>query len=675
MDRLKHHQKRRSTLANFNEQQQQQYDAENSSTKTTTTLKNSPYQKVGENRRSSIVQFFDKQKLSSSLHHRQPPMPDQRKNFLKQTPSSVFAADEDAAAKIAAAAKIKRQRSTMRRFSALNLKSMIFGGGGGGALHDKCLERIRKDSGAMRRSSLADVAGGVNFHGSPKITPRIHLSVENLTDEIPTSTPFFTTTPTSPLSMRSLAANDLLCDDATSDEQTFSDNGGGMSPPTTTMHDSRRRVSTLVSTGSPDSQTKRKQFFNKFKLKAANSSMIAGVAVRRRLTSTNDNMVQRANDHYRAHSGEQSPATLSLDGGIAHQLRRESMIDVGDDEAASATATTKRGQAEDDYDAKFFCVRTFMQNCLNLTTTTPGMGSIRRRAAYRHYGAVAGRRYRMNSDGGLVTQTSSVVTPTGCSLSLLVAEAKDSIFRKRSEPILRMVPKEDAEEEKIPTPIRYDKPLFKKTIHSTFLQGINFLRRHSTDKVIPPMFSTLITKQREKTGQSSLSTAQDVVTLQDAESWSQSLKNLLDNKKIKFPKERFFFFAAGVELFQQFLKREFSQENLEFYLLCRQYKLLFDNLDESPQNMLKQQSFVSLANQIYEQYVSEFAVKEVNLDPHTRRAIVDKLLTPDRILFDVAQCKIYNLMEKDTYPRFLRSDLYINFCNHLTNIDNSNYNS
>ena len=49
---------------------------------------------------------------------------------------------------------------------------------------------------------------------------------------------------------------------------------------------------------------------------------------------------------------------------------------------------------------------------------------------------------------------------------------------------------------------------------------------------------------------------------------------------------------------------------------------------------------------------------QVNLDSDTRMETVVGLESPTRETFDVAQHKIQALMAKDSYPRFLESDLY-----------------
>lgn len=54
---------------------------------------------------------------------------------------------------------------------------------------------------------------------------------------------------------------------------------------------------------------------------------------------------------------------------------------------------------------------------------------------------------------------------------------------------------------------------------------------------------------------------------------------------------------------------------------------------------------------------------QVNLDSSTREHTKENLQNITRNCFDLAQRRIYGLMEKDSYPRFLRSELYLDLVN------------
>ncbi|OCT67893.1 hypothetical protein XELAEV_18039191mg [Xenopus laevis] len=123
-------------------------------------------------------------------------------------------------------------------------------------------------------------------------------------------------------------------------------------------------------------------------------------------------------------------------------------------------------------------------------------------------------------------------------------------------------------------------------------------------------------------------------SIDDVQSWGKSLEILLSH-------------TYGRALFRVFLQSEFSDENLDFWLACEEYK------DTHPNFILH-----SRARKIYQLYIALQSPKEVNLDAGTRELTEHNLLLPTRTTFDEAQHRIYGLMERDSYPRFLRSDLY-----------------
>nr|CDS31207.1 regulator of G protein signaling 4 [Hymenolepis microstoma] len=105
----------------------------------------------------------------------------------------------------------------------------------------------------------------------------------------------------------------------------------------------------------------------------------------------------------------------------------------------------------------------------------------------------------------------------------------------------------------------------------------------------------------------------------------------------------------GLALFEKFLESEFSQENIQFWEACEKYRRL-------PAKYLAQE-----AQKIYQLYLSVQSPREVNLDSKTRLSTISLLSTPTVHLFDNAQRKIQALMEKDSYQRFLRVPLFLDF--------------
>ncbi|XP_027326586.2 regulator of G-protein signaling 3 isoform X2 [Anas platyrhynchos] len=126
---------------------------------------------------------------------------------------------------------------------------------------------------------------------------------------------------------------------------------------------------------------------------------------------------------------------------------------------------------------------------------------------------------------------------------------------------------------------------------------------------------------------------------EEALKWGESLEKLLLHK-------------YGLAAFRAFLRTEFSEENLEFWLACEEYK-----------KIKSQSKMVSKAKKIFAEYIAIQSCKEVNLDSYTREHTKENLQNITRSCFDLAQKRIYGLMEKDSYPRFLRSDLYLDIIN------------
>uniref|UniRef100_A0A3Q3QDN0 Regulator of G-protein signaling 1 n=1 Tax=Monopterus albus TaxID=43700 RepID=A0A3Q3QDN0_MONAL len=111
--------------------------------------------------------------------------------------------------------------------------------------------------------------------------------------------------------------------------------------------------------------------------------------------------------------------------------------------------------------------------------------------------------------------------------------------------------------------------------------------------------------------------------------------------------ERLFSFPAGQIAFRQFLKSEYSEENILFWLACEEYK----KIKTVPE-------MISSANRIYSEFVHSEAPRQINIDCSTRENITKNISQPTLTSFDTAQKLIYSLMARDSYPRFLKSDIY-----------------
>uniref|UniRef100_A0A8C6TU83 RGS domain-containing protein n=1 Tax=Neogobius melanostomus TaxID=47308 RepID=A0A8C6TU83_9GOBI len=123
-------------------------------------------------------------------------------------------------------------------------------------------------------------------------------------------------------------------------------------------------------------------------------------------------------------------------------------------------------------------------------------------------------------------------------------------------------------------------------------------------------------------------------TLEEACSWSVSFEKLMKS-------------ASGRYCFRQFLRTEFSEENMMFWLACEDLK------KETNKTVVEEK-----VRQIYEDFISILSPKEVSLDSRVREVINRNMLEPTSHTFEDAQQQIYTLMQRDSYPRFINSTAY-----------------
>ncbi|XP_042657206.1 regulator of G-protein signaling 19 isoform X1 [Tyto alba] len=123
-------------------------------------------------------------------------------------------------------------------------------------------------------------------------------------------------------------------------------------------------------------------------------------------------------------------------------------------------------------------------------------------------------------------------------------------------------------------------------------------------------------------------------TLEEVRGWAQSFDKLMKS-------------PAGRNVFREFLRTEYSEENMLFWLACEELK-----------NECNKHTIDEKARMIYEDYISILSPKEVSLDSRVREVINRKMQEPSSHTFDDAQLQIYTLMHRDSYPRFLNSAIY-----------------
>ncbi|XP_019780901.1 regulator of G-protein signaling 20 isoform X1 [Tursiops truncatus] len=123
-------------------------------------------------------------------------------------------------------------------------------------------------------------------------------------------------------------------------------------------------------------------------------------------------------------------------------------------------------------------------------------------------------------------------------------------------------------------------------------------------------------------------------SLEEASAWAQSFDKLMLT-------------PAGRNAFREFLRTEFSEENMLFWMACEELK------KEANKTTIEEKARI-----IYEDYVSILSPKEVSLDSRVRETINRSMAEPSPHIFDDAQLQIYTLMHRDSYPRFMNSALY-----------------
>jgi hypothetical protein len=101
-------------------------------------------------------------------------------------------------------------------------------------------------------------------------------------------------------------------------------------------------------------------------------------------------------------------------------------------------------------------------------------------------------------------------------------------------------------------------------------------------------------------------------------------------------------------VFKEFLKAQYCQENLDFYLACEKYR----KLDPSG---VGRELVKFMATQIYNDHLSENARHPVNVNNACVQIIKDHLKDPEPDLLCDAQAEIFELMRTDCYPRFCRT--------------------
>lgn len=121
--------------------------------------------------------------------------------------------------------------------------------------------------------------------------------------------------------------------------------------------------------------------------------------------------------------------------------------------------------------------------------------------------------------------------------------------------------------------------------------------------------------------------------------WAESLHSLLDDQE-------------GIQLFRNFLCQEGCADLLDFWFACSGFR------------KTSQEKKAKLAKAIYRKYIIDGSgIVSRQIKPATKSFIRDCVGKPhpDPAMFEQAQTEIQSMMEENTYPLFLKSDLYLEY--------------
>ncbi|XP_007955639.1 axin-1 [Orycteropus afer afer] len=126
--------------------------------------------------------------------------------------------------------------------------------------------------------------------------------------------------------------------------------------------------------------------------------------------------------------------------------------------------------------------------------------------------------------------------------------------------------------------------------------------------------------------------------------WAESLHSLLDDQD-------------GIHLFRAFLKQEDCADLLDFWFACSGFRKL-EPCDSNEEKRLK------LAKAIYRKYILDSnGIVCRQTKPATKSFIKGCIMRQqvDPATFDQAQTEVQSAMEENTYPSFLKSDIYLEY--------------
>lgn len=128
----------------------------------------------------------------------------------------------------------------------------------------------------------------------------------------------------------------------------------------------------------------------------------------------------------------------------------------------------------------------------------------------------------------------------------------------------------------------------------------------------------------------------DVPTEKRVKRWALSMEELMSD-------------PTGLQEFTNYLRKEYSHENIRFWLAVKDLRHSF------------QAQIPDKVNEIFREFLAPGAPCEINIDGKTMEKVHQEMKNPSRFTFDSAAEHVYTLLlKKDCYPRFIRSDQYRN---------------
>ncbi|XP_071645436.1 uncharacterized protein [Temnothorax longispinosus] len=128
----------------------------------------------------------------------------------------------------------------------------------------------------------------------------------------------------------------------------------------------------------------------------------------------------------------------------------------------------------------------------------------------------------------------------------------------------------------------------------------------------------------------------EVPTEKRVKRWALSMEELMSD-------------PTGLQEFTNYLRKEYSHENIRFWLAVKDLRHSF------------QAQIPDKVNEIFREFLAPGAPCEINIDGKTMEKVHQEMKNPSRFTFDSAAEHVYTLLlKKDCYPRFIRSDQYRN---------------